>query len=386
MGVIVFGLFSAKAQAQTDQKVANAINQFAFDLYKMNSKQSGNLFFSPLSIEAALAMTSAGAEEETLLQMQKTLRLSGLEHKDFKNILDQLKGNQNFQLVVANRIWGQSGNQYDEKFLKILQENYSADLSPLDFKQAADPSREKINQWVAENTQQKIKDLLQPGTITPQTDLVLTNAIYFKGQWYSTFEKSNTKPDPFFMTGGKTKKVPFMTLQKRMSYYFDDQMQIVELPYKGGELVMSLILPNKDVPLAKVETVDVLKNLGKLSSREVICTIPKFKIESKFDLNENLSQMGMPLAFDKNKANFKGIRKMIPGENLFISKVVHKAFVDVDENGTEAAAATAVVMMPTSAMMPAGPPAVFKADHPFLFLIRHHRTGAILFMGRVSEP
>ncbi|HWU42662.1 MAG TPA: serpin family protein [Bdellovibrio sp.] len=374
--------------AQTN-KISEANNQFAFDLYKLNAKESGNLIFSPISIEAALAMTAAGAQEETLKQMLATLHLKPGYHNEFKTLLADLKGGKDFQLQLANRIWGKMGSAYNPTFLKVLLDNYGADLTPLDFQKQPEPSRLKINQWVSEKTQQKIKDLLPPGSIDPEiTDLVLTNAIYFKGNWINPFEKELTTNGDFHISTSSKKKTPFMHLTEHFKYAENPEMQYVSLPYKGDELEMDIFLPTPKASLAKIERTwgvqkffDLIKSA---STEEVVVSLPKFKTESRFDLNKDLTKLGMPLAFDTKRANFQGMRKLSSGENLYISSVVHKAFVDVNETGTEAAAATAVMMAVSAAM--AEPPKIFNADHPFLFFIRHTKSNAILFMGRFSEP
>lgn len=386
--VVVLTLIFPLLAASQANKAADASNQMGFNLYKFTSKTQGNLFFSPFSIQAALAMTAAGAQQETLKQMLSTLHLSPDYHSDFRVLLGQLRGNKDFQLFVANRIWAQVGAPYYPDFLKLLLENYGADLAPLDFQKQTEPSREKINKWVEQQTRDKIKDLLKPGIITKDTDLVLTNAIYFKGSWVQAFKKEMTRDDQFQVSPAQKKSIPFMNMTSRFLYTENPELQYLRLPYKGNDLVMDILLPNQGVPLSAIEQklnsqvfADIIKQAG---SNEVEVSLPKFKAESEFDLGEILSAMGMPLAFAKFKANFRGMRKLNPGENLYISKVVHKAFVDVNEEGTEAAAATAVVMASTESVPPL--PKIFKADRPFLFFIRHLKSGAILFMGRYSQP
>ena len=387
ISVVITLSFPLLVASQTSN-VSAASNQFGFNLYKVTSKVQGNLFFSPFSIETALAMTAAGAQKETLKQMLTTLHLSSNYHSEFKNLLGQLKGNKDFQLFVANRIWGQSGTSYFPDFLKLLNENYGADLSQLDFKSQPDPSRVKINQWVQQQTRDKIKDLLKLGTITVHTDLVLTNAIYFKGSWVQAFKKEKTKDDQFQTSPTQKKSIPFMHLKAGFHYMENSDVQYLQLPYKGNDLVMDILLPKPGVQLSAIEqnlNSQVFKNLTEQASgSEVEVSLPKFKAESELDLGDTLSSLGMPLAFDKSKANFQGLRKLNAGENLFISKVVHKAFVDVNEEGTEAAAATAVEISAITSI-PA-PPKIFKADRPFLFFIRHLQSGTILFMGRYSQP
>jgi serpin B len=367
---------------------AEASNQFGFSLFKISSKAQGNLFFSPLSIEAALAMTAAGAQEQTLKQMLTTLNLGPNSHANFKIILGQLNGNRDFQLFVANRIWAQTGAPYFPSFLKLLSDNYGATLIPLDFEKQTEPSREKINRWVEQQTNDKIKDLLKPGTITKKTDLVLTNAIYFKGSWTEAFKKELTKEEEFQIDSTRKKTIPFMNRSARLRYFENEELQYLQLPYKGHDLVMEIILPRTGIQYAAVEQKLTSKAIAEYTqqaeTQEVEVSLPKFKAESEFELGSTLSEMGMPLVFDKSKANFRGMRKLKSDENIYISKVIHKAFVDVNEEGTEAAAATAVVIAMTESM--AAAPKIFKANHPFIFFIRHLKSGAILFMGRYSQP
>lgn len=374
-------------------KAVEASNQFAFNLYKSTSKSQENLFFSPFSVEAALAMTAAGAQQETLKQMLTTLHLEPNYHSEFKIILSQLNGQKDFQLYVANRIWGQLGTPYYPNFLKLLLENYGAELSPVDFKNQPDPSREKINLWVQQQTRDKIKDLLKPGVITNDTDLVLTNAIYFKASWANAFKKEMTASDQFHMSPTQKKLISFMHITKEFRYMENSELQYLQLPYKGNELIMDVLLPKPGVLLSMIEqklNSQVFLDMNKktiLYNIEV--SLPKYKTESEFDLGKTLSILGMPLAFDEHNANFKGMRPLVPNENLYISKVIHKAFVDVTEDGTEAAAATAVVMarmMGAFPSEPPPPPKIFKANRPFLFFIRHLKSGVILFMGRYSQP
>jgi serpin B len=369
-------------------KVSQASNQLAFELYKLNSNNPGNLFFSSFSIEAALAMTAAGAQKETLRQMLKTLHLGPNYHAEFRELLAGMKGSEDFQMFIANRIWGGLGTEYSPSFLKVLRDNYGADLVALDFKKQPEPSRLKINQWVQQQTKDKIKDLLQAGTVTPATDLILTNAVYFKGVWTEPFKKDLTKPELFQISTTEKKSIPFMHTKEHFRYGESADLQLLEMSYKGSELVMDILLPKLGINLSqfekKIDSAAVEELIGKSFREEVEVSMPKFKTESQLSLRENLVSLGMPLAFDRGKADFHGIRNIPPGENLFISAVIHKAFVDVNEEGTEAAAATAVTM-DEAAWVPK-PPQVFKADRPFVFLIRHVKSGAILFLGRYSKP
>ncbi len=361
-------------------------NQFAFEIYKTQSKVEGNLFLSPLSIYSALAMTSAGAQKETLNQMIKTLHLPQSYHSDFAQLLGHLKGNQDYQLAIANRIWTSTGKAYRPQFLKMLLDHYHASPVSLDFKHNTEESRKLMNSWIAQQTQNKIIDLLLPGIIDRNTEMVLTNAIYFKGKWALPFSKEMTREGDFQLALSKTKKAKFMHMNKELRYFENNELQLVEMIYQGHQLAMDVLLLRPGIDLNSVEqkisgsSFSAMTN--KLSTVPVALTLPKFKAESQFELSENLKALGMTLPFDEDNANFSGVRDFV-NEKIFISKVIHKAFVDISEEGTEAAAATAVIMTKAGAVTP---PKIFNANHPFLFMIRDLKTGAILFLGRYSNP
>jgi serpin B len=365
-------------------------NAFDFDLYQRLSAKDGNLFYSPYSISTALAMTSAGARGETAAQMAKVLHHSldaKLLHPAFAELIREINGNgtpRDFQLHVAQSLWGDTSLTVRPDFQSLLQSNYGARLSQLDFQGQSEQARQQINRWVEERTNDKIKELLREGDISSTTRMVLVNAIYFKAAWQHQFLKAATQEDAEFQTASNKVKAAMMQQTEVFKYAEEAGLQALELPYKGGELSMVVLLPREKDGLAKLEqslTPARLDSwLGKLASRRVKVALPRFKIEDRFDLGGLLSAMGMPLAFTP-QADFSG---MSTTEKLLISRVIHQAFVNVDEAGTEAAAATAVLMRL------AGPPPLpavdFRADHPFFFLIRHNHTGSILFQGRVANP
>jgi serpin B len=375
---------------------ANGNNAFAFDLYKYvrKDKKDSNLFYSPYSISLALAMTYAGARGQTEQQMAQTLHLlpQARAHPAFNGLDLELakrgqgakgKDGKGFRLNIANAIWGQSGYRFLPEFLDLLAENYGSGLRLLDF--AADPesSRVTINDWISDKTEGRIKNLIPPGAIDKLTRLVLTNAIYFNAAWATPFEKSQTQDGPFHLLGGGQVTVPMMKKTESFGYAEGQNYQAVELPYDGRELSMVILLPKSSQFDAFENTLDagqVNGILKKLSQRQVALSLPRFKTESQFSLAETLAAMGMPVAFS-GQADFSG---MDGGKNLFISDVIHKAFVAVDEAGTEAAAATAVIMKLTS-MLPEQPVEV-AVDRPFVFLIRDTQTGTILFVGRIVNP
>jgi serpin B len=379
-----------------DAAIVRGDNQFAVDLYaQLGREQPGkNLFFSPTSISVALAMTAAGARGQTQSEMATVLHLDAdlaQAHAHYQQLLAQWNATgqkRAYQLRVANRLWGQKGFTIRPEFLALTRQQYGAEMLLVDFAQPAAASRE-INQWVEQQTNNKIKDLVPPSSLDALTRLVLTNAVYFKGDWVQPFDKQNTQEQDFTVSTDRKVKAPLMHQQTRMGYAADGTLQALELPYAGGELSMVVLLPKKVDGLPELEktlTFDKLAALvSKLRVREVNIFLPKFKLETSFGLGPTLEAMGMKRAFSKEDADFSGISS---AESLYISAVLHKAYVDVNEEGTEAAAATAVVMAPTAAREAPRPPPipVFRADHPFLFLIRDTKAGSILFMGRLSDP
>lgn len=373
------------------KELADGNTTFALALYRRLSAGPGNLFFSPHSVSSALAMTYAGARGETAAQMADALRFTLPEarlHAAF-NALDlalasREKGAEGqdgggFRLHIAHAIWGQIGAPIERAFLDVLAQSYGAGLHVVDFVNAPEAARGIINDWVERRTEERIRDILPDGAIGPSTRLVLTNAIYFKAAWQFPFKEERTAPGDFTLADGSTVSVPMMTGGARVRYGEGDGYQALEMPYEGGELSMLLVLPSAlgelEAALDRARLDDVLDSLGE---RSVSITLPRFRIESTFDLRPPLSDLGMPIAFSDN-ADFSGIDGR---GGLSISDVIHKAFVSVDEAGTEAAAATAVVIGETAAPVPA----TIRFDRPFLFFIRDHATGAILFIGRVADP
>jgi len=367
---------------------------FAFGLYQALREADGNLFYSPYSISLALAMTYAGARGETEKQMTDTLHFDLLQnrlHPAFNNLDLELgrrgqgakgKDGEGFRLHIVNAIWGQKDFKFLPEFLDLLAENYGAGLRTLDFMKASEQSRIIINKWVSDQTEERIKDLIPQGTIDELTRLVLTNAIYFNAAWQYSFEEDATSNSAFYLLNGDKITVPMMRQAESFGYAEGDGYQVVELPYDGRELSMLVLLPQTnrfelfEESLNAQRVDDIVKNLN---TREVVLTMPKFEFESSFGLKKTLTAMGMPVAFSAG-ADFSG---MTGNPDLFIGEVLHKAFVSVDEVGTEAAAATAVIMELTA--MP-GEPVEVTIDRPFIFLIRDIESATILFIGRVVNP
>jgi len=371
--------------------VAKANNEFATDLYKrLRSDTPGNLFLSPYSISAALAMTSAGAQGKTGQQMAEVLHFplpKAKLHPAVAMLRQRLNaGNKDgFELRVANRLWGQQGFHFLPSFIELARAEYGAGLAQVDFEHHAQAARKTINTWIEEQTQNKIQDLIAPGVLGTDTRLVLTNAIYFKASWLDQFNEESTREAPFHVSETEQVKVPMMQDSRRNHYASFDDFQMLELPYALETASMLVLLPTKIDGLPNLEQQLTSENVEKWSSRlaysRVNLYLPKFKTLATFQLNDVLTSLGMTLAFDPVRADFSG---MSTQERFFLSAVVHKAFVDVNEEGTEAAAATAVEAKATSAQPEK--PVEFRADHPFVFLIRDNQTSTILFLGRLANP
>lgn len=368
----------------------------ALDLYQALSDDPGNLFYSPYSISLALAMTYAGARGQTEAQMADALHFTLSQdrlHPAFNALDLELasrgegaagKDGEGFRLNIANAIWGQDGYPFLQEFLDTLAVNYGAGMHLLDFAAAPEPSRVTINDWVADQTEGRIKNLIPQGLITTLTRLVLTNAVYFNAAWAYPFDEDDTSDGPFHTLDASEVTVPMMHLGEELRYAEGAGYQAVELPYDGDELSMVILLPGAGEFKAFEASLDVAtltSVLTGLSRRRVVLTMPKFTYVSQFKLSQVLSDLGMQDAFIPDQADLSG---MDGTRSLFISEVVHKAFVDVDEAGTEAAAATAVIVGVTS--VPIDPPVEVTVDRPFIFLIRDIQTGTILFLGRVTDP
>jgi serpin B len=377
----------AAPRADIDQ-IVKGNTAFALDLYAKLRDQKGNLFLSPYSISTALAMTYGGARGQTAEEMAKTLHFlldAGQLHPAFASLEAQLTASKSkgYQLDVANALWGQKGKSFLPDFLASTRQNYRAGFREVDF-QATEAARQTINTWVENQTNDKIHELLKPGVITGDTELVLTNAIYFKGKWVDPFPKARTKEEDFQLGAGNKVKAPLMHQKKHYRYLDGKDFQALELPYVGDALAMVVLLPRKADGLPNFERVltpDKLQGwLNGLNSEEVEVTLPKFRLTSEFRLDQTLASLGMARVFTGGEADFSG---MDGKQDLFLSAVVHQAFVDVNEEGTEAAAATGAVMTRMALRLDLP---VFRADHPFLFLIRDTHSGSILFLGRLTDP
>ena len=387
--ILFVGTSSGLVYAAGVPELQQGNTRFSFDLYRALQEREGNLFFSPYSISTALAMTYAGARGETEKEMAAVLHLPPEQvrlHKDFANLqehLNDLQDKGKVQLNVANALWAQEGQSFLDSFLKLTKKYYGAGVNFVDYAGATEAARKTINDWVEEQTRKKIQELIKKGMLDPSTTLVLCNAIYFKGDWLSKFEKAATRDTEFFVTPDSAVQVPMMNQSMDAKYRKFDGFSALELPYLGKKLSMVALLPEAKDGLPALEQLlsgdQVMQWLAELddsSPLKVEISLPRFKTTCEFELSEILSKMGMPHAF--SDADFSG---MTGQRDLFISKIVHKAYVDVNEEGTEAAAATAVIMDKAAFF-----PLAFRADHPFIFLIRENKTGSILFLGRIVDP
>ena len=389
---------STPSASATDLRaLVDGNSEFAFDLYRTLSVEDGNLFFSPHSISLALAMTYAGARGETERQMAEALRF-GLPQTDLHAAVNALDlelaargaDDDGFRLRIANAVWGQRGYEFLDDFLDHLAQHYGAGVMAADFQGAPEASRAAINDWVADRTEDRVRDLVPPGLIHSLTRMALVNAIYFHASWALPFPESRTAPGPFHLLDGGSIDVPMMRTNDEFTYASGDGYQAVDLPYDGYELSMTILLPDRGRFQEFEQGLDaelLSQAIAGLHSRTVDLSMPRFGFESQFRLAEALKALGMGDAFDPSRADFSGIdgRSCAAGDDpcLYVEDVVHQAFVSVDEAGTEAAAATAVLLRTESA---GPPPVTLEIDRPFIFLIRDRATGAILFVGRVLDP
>ncbi|XP_036934238.1 leukocyte elastase inhibitor-like [Acanthopagrus latus] len=379
--------------------LSKANTTFALALLKKlsDNDKTGNVFYSPFSISSALAMVMMGARGNTATQMSECLKLQNSQldvHDKFAKLLSDLnKANTPYALCVANRLYGEQSYMFVKDFLAETKKHYSAELESVDFITNAEEARVNINSWVEKQTQDKIKNLLAEGVVDNATKMVLVNAIYFKGTWDKQFKEEKTYDAQFNLNKNDTKPVKMMRQKSRYRLLkIDDpdiNCKILEMPYKGNDLSMLILLPNEieddTTGLEKLEKALTYEkfnewtNPAMMTNDEVEVSLPRFKMEEKYDLNDVLISMGMKDAFNVGMSDFSG---MSPANDLFLSKVVHKAFVEVNERGTEAAAATGIVC--TLQCFRITP--TFKADHPFLFFIRHNDSKSILFAGRFCSP
>lgn len=380
---------------------AESSNTLAMHLYgTLGELREGNVFFSPLSIGSALAMTWEGARGETAEQMRRVLAVpvdaAGMPwprvryHVAMGRLTERFnRADQPFELTVANALWAERTTPFRDAFLTTVQPHYQAGFEQVDFRNAPDQARRRINTWVEQQTSDRIADLLPAGSIHGDTRLVLTNAIYFKAEWAMPFDEHRTQDRDFHLADGQTVQTPTMHHDNLpVAHMTADGVQAIELPYRGGDMAMVILLPDEPAGLPALDAqldADALQQwLGELERKRATLYLPRFGVETEYNLNDALAELGMPLAFARGRADFTGLSDAPRSNELHITNVVHKAFVDVDEQGTEAAAATGVVAGVLS--MPAEPALTVRVDRPFIFMIRDRETGTILFLGRVVDP
>lgn len=375
--------------------MANSSNQLGFQLHRSLRGQPGNFVFSPASIFVALVMPWSGARGATATEMSRVLHLDGTPDTVLPAASALLKSLEDARgantLRIANRLFAEKSYTFERAYLDRMAA-FGAPAERVDFRRAPEPARGGINAWVAQQTADKIKDLLPSGSVTADTRLTLVNAIYLLAAWEHPFNAAATKPEAFYVGGAAPRDVPTMHVVETFGYAELPGLKVLNLPYAGGGLMMTLLLPAERAGLpaleGRIDAAQLASWTGAAKAERVSVALPKFKIDpaQPLALSEQLSALGMPLAFDRRRADFTGIAAPpSPDDRLVVSEVFHKAFVSVDEKGTEAAAATAVVMMRAAGMRPMDPK-TFVADHPFLFLIRDGRTGLVLFLGRVVDP
>jgi serpin B len=405
------GLMAARA---ADSKIAAAaVNALGVDLYRASVHGESNLLLSPYSIQNALAMTYAGADDETRTEMQRVLHFPADDdavHGGFSSLaweltdaaaksVEEVKQSKKYggpstplEFHLANRLFAQRGYDFRAPFLSLLKDRYGAPLEEMDYKKNPEKARAQINHWVADQTKDRIRDLIPAGAITPITRLTLVNALYLRAPWSKEFDPKLTKPERFLAHGKDGVNVPTMLSQTDCGYARHDGFQVVTLSYYGDALQFVIVLPDKPEGLASLEkqlTPVMIDEWSHLPAREVILHLPKLHQEPPtLWLGETLKALGMKTAFDDppHSANFDRMAPRKPEDYLYISAVLHKTFLSLDEKGTEAAAATAVTMMAGAKMVAKPKPVEVRVDHPFLFAIQHVPSGACLFLGRVTDP
>lgn len=407
-------IFNRKPLAEADSLIAGN-TAFAFDLYNQLSGSPGNIFFSPFSISACLTMAYAGARNNTERQMGKVLRVSGDQssvHKSFGRLHSQLNElekdkvveirrgmtpypgqrseytiKSGIELSIANALWAHAGHPFRPEFLKVAREEYQANVNQADFNTGPEAIIREINQWVAQKTKDKIRNIIGPGSVDALTRLILANAVYFKGGWATPFKTVDTSRQPFHLSSSRQVDAWLMHHVDEVRYTENREFQAVELPYKGNELSMLILLPRQIDGCAQLERqlspALLSRSLAQMERRSVEIFLPRFTLESSFNLNDTLARLGMSDAFGV-EADFSGIDGT---RDLLISGLYHKAWAQVTEEGTEAAAATMLsIALGLAHEKPPPPPPVFRADHPFLFVIRETRSGTLLFLGRLADP
>lgn len=384
-----------KPVGEGQEYLAEANNAFAFDLYSTIDTDNSNLFFSPYSISSALAMVYEGAKEKTAEEIKKVFYFPEISklRAGYKQIYEDInKANKDYELNTGNAIWPDNDFAIKPAYISTIKNNYGGQATVLDYSNPIE-SANAIDSYIRQQTKDKIKDLVTPDAINSATKLILTNAIYFKADWLNQFKKEDTfEKGGFKLDDNKTIKTPMMNDYNvdNLKYLETDTMQLLELPYKGNEISMLIMLPKNGLDSIKgsLNLSQYKKLISKMEAEDINkLTLPKFKFESDYELNQTLVKLGMPLVFSQNQANLTNIFTPKDQENLYVSLIKHKAFIEVDELGTEAAAATAVTMDMTTSIDPEPKKEInFIADHPFIFMIKNNENNNILFIGKVLDP
>lgn len=412
--VIMFLVTSIYSKEDNDScmKIVQANNELAIDLYRELSSSPKSIIISPLSINLAMSIVYAGAKSETAIQLRKALNLKlssceaqlgmstllkDLNKRKYKDWVGEEKNGERrvvqkdvkaLELIIANALWGQDGYKFKKDFIETNRKYYEVGFNLVDYINRTEEARREINKWVEDKTGSKIRNLIPEGLLDNMTRLVISNATYFKSSWKNEFDPSDTKNDVFSLSNGNEIKVPMMRQKKDFRYSVSDDVKIVELPYKGGEIVMTIILPCDSKKFADFEKKLSLSELEDLINGlelgEVELYMPKFKTEYDCSAKKVMQKLGVIDAFIMGKANLKGIADVV-GAPLFLSEIVHKSYIDVNEKGTEAAAVTALVET-GSDLLKRKKPVKIKVNRPFVYFIRDRKTGAIIFMGRLMMP
>ncbi len=386
------GTSQEEIKAIIDKPLAVRNNYFAFDIMREIYSSKENIIFSPISISTALAMTYAGAIGKTAKEMSNTLYFDPDQasfHSEFGDYIKRLKQmtGEKLQINLANSLWAHKGYYFLPEYFKTIEDNYGSVLFQVDYKGDREVIRQDINYWVGEQTRDKIQNLISQGVLTEDTRLVLINAIHFLGNWMAEFNKENTRQQAFYVEKGKQEMTDFMQHKSYYRYFEDSGMQVLEKPYSGGNFSMVILLPAENIdPKTIIHNMDGLQfehMLTNLQRTHIDLRMPKFEFEYGINLEDMLAKMGMPLAFSL-KADFSG---MTGHDSLMIDKVIHKAMIDVSETGTEAAAATAIVMITKTSIEPEPERTIlFNANRPFVYLIKDNTNNGILFMGVMAHP
>ena len=411
--VLSLAAMLAPSQAADSKVAASAVNALGVDLYRARTSGDGNLLLSPYSIQNALAMTYTGADGDTRAEMQRALHFPADEDAldgsfgalaqeladAAKKSAEAVKHSKEFggpstpiEYSLANRLFAEKDYEFRAPFLERVKDHYAAPLEKVDYKANPEKVRATINRWVEEQTKSKIRDLIPAGVIDRETRLTLVNALYLRAPWSAEFSEKLTKKERFFAHGREGVEVPMMTGKSSCGYAKRDGFQIVTRSYHGGDLQFVIVVPESPGGLADIEktlTPKLLEDCAHLPMQDVFLHLPKFRLEPPtVPLGDDLKSLGMKTAFDepRGSANFDRMAPRKPNDYLFISAVLHKTFLALDEKGTEAAAATAAVVARAGAMMPKAPPMEVRVDRPFFFAIQHVPSGACLFLGRVTDP